>query len=71
MNKAQAVPLSVYLQSRRMSQAELARLIGVAPNTVYRWLEGSRRPGWKTLTRLAEITGGAVTADSFLSRQAA
>jgi transcriptional regulator with XRE-family HTH domain len=67
MNKA--MTLHEYLQAQGLSQAELARRLNVDPNTVNRWLGGSRRPGWKTMQRLVELTSGSVTADSFLSHQ--
>jgi transcriptional regulator with XRE-family HTH domain len=67
MNKA--MPLSDWLRERKLSQVELARQLNVSPNTVNRWLGGAHRPGWRTMQRLAELTEGCVTADSFLPDQ--
>lgn len=56
--------LSVYLKRKKMTPAAFARLVGVAPLTVHRWLKGERFP----LRHLAEIksaTGGSVTANDF------
>ena len=64
------VALAQWLSSKSLTQAQFARMVGVAPNTVYRWISGERRPDWTTMRRLADITAGEITPDSFLSQPA-
>lgn len=62
--------LGDYLESKRMSAAEFAEQLGVDRSTVSRWLDTSGgkifRPRWDQLPRIAEVTGGAVTANDFV-----
>lgn len=44
-----------------LTQAELARRIGVTPRTVWNWEWGHREPRGKYLRLLAEVTGKPVT----------
>lgn len=68
--------LRQWLTENNVSVQAFAKLIGVPhPTGVYRWL---REPGSKNafvpqrrfLTRIAEVTNGEVTLDSFIRRPA-
>jgi len=62
--------LSDYLKRHKISVSQFARRIGVDQDSVYRYLDGTRRPDWrKVLPRIVEATEGQVTADSFLARR--
>lgn len=59
--------LKTHLQTLDWSQAELARRLGVAPNTVYRWAAGLLpAPAW-----LAGYLDMAATVRRCVTRQAA
>ncbi len=59
--------LKTHLQTLDWSQAELARRLGVAPNTVYRWAAGLLpSPAW-----LAGYLDMAATVRRCVTRQAA
>lgn len=45
---------------KRWTQEELARRLGVATQTVYRWEAGRRGPDEDTLVKLAEVFGCAI-----------
>lgn len=47
--------LSQILAARRLSQAQLASLVGVSPATVSKWRSGSQAPERDTLERLAGV----------------
>jgi transcriptional regulator with XRE-family HTH domain len=49
------------LKSRRLSQSELAALLGTSQPQVSRWLEGDTPPRWDYLLKMARALG--VTAD--------
>jgi len=38
-----------------VSQAGMAALVGVSPNTVARWEQGNRAPTWRLVPRLREL----------------
>lgn len=48
-------------EERHMLQKELSELIGVAPNTVSNYEQGSRLPKYKTIEKIADVFG--VTTD--------
>jgi transcriptional regulator with XRE-family HTH domain len=52
--------LRQYLKSRKLTQVQFARMVGVDPNTVWRWLHGWRRPSRDLITRLHAITCGEI-----------
>lgn len=64
------VTLETWMRVHGVSIEAMADLIGVSRMTVYRWIRGSNRPTWDALQRISKVTGGQVTADSFLSRAA-
>ena len=47
--------LSQILAARRLSQAQLASLVGVSPATVSKWRSGTQTPEHETLERLAGV----------------
>jgi transcriptional regulator with XRE-family HTH domain len=62
-----ALNLRELLAERRMERQELAKLVGVSPNSVSNWVSGRFQPGRKHLLQLAvvfdltvdELCGGA------------
>ncbi len=52
--------LNDILKSKGISKSGLARSAGVSPSLVTRWVNGSRRPGWRTLDRLSSVLGMTV-----------
>jgi transcriptional regulator with XRE-family HTH domain len=47
------------MRALKMSQAELARQVGVHPTTVNRWLRGASDLGTEHLEAVIKILGGA------------
>jgi len=60
------VKLRDWLESKHMSPAEFADLIGCDRSSVGRWLDGTM-PQRSARARIKEATGGAVTASDFLA----
>lgn len=61
--------LEDYLKSENLSAAEFGRRIGVNSRmTVIRYLTGERIPRPKVMSRIHEVTGGAVTPNDFFSQ---
>ena len=52
--------IKVIRRKKNMTQNELARLVGVSPQTVFRWEQGQRSPRAEELQRLAEVLGTPV-----------
>ena len=48
-------------KSKKISQAQIARLMGVAPSNITEWVKGRSSPGPETITKLAEVLGVKVT----------
>lgn len=48
-------------KSKKISQAQIARLMGVAPSNITEWVKGRSSPGPETITKLAEVLGVAVS----------
>ena len=61
--------LAEYLKRNGLTREQFARKIKVQEMSVYRYLAG-RFPEKKVLVRIIKVTGGKVTADSFLRRAA-
>jgi DNA-binding transcriptional regulator YdaS (Cro superfamily) len=55
------VQLHDYLKSEEVSQAELARRLGVTQGMVWQWLKGVRRVSAEKVLALEEATNGKVT----------
>lgn len=58
--------LQDYLQEQRVSIQEFADGVGVTHEAARRYLNGQRRPSREVLGRIITLTGGRVTADSFV-----
>jgi transcriptional regulator with XRE-family HTH domain len=50
-------PLTTYRERQELSQAELAKKLGVDPSTVNRWERWERAPRRRDLPRLSKLTG--------------
>ena len=48
-------------KSKKISQAQIARLIGVVPSNITEWVKGRGSPSPETITKLAEVLGVAVS----------
>jgi DNA-binding transcriptional regulator YiaG len=48
-----------------LNQTQLAEAIRATPKSVRDWLSGRHRPSERYMLIIKEVTGGAVTADSF------
>jgi predicted transcriptional regulator len=57
--------LADYLQHHSIHPADFAKSIGVSRETVRRYMVGDRRPELEKLHKIAEVTGGEVTANDF------
>lgn len=58
-NAGMAHPLTTFRESQepKLTQPDLARLLGVGRSTVYRWETGDRKPDVELLPRITEKTG--------------
>lgn len=59
--------LSDWLRQSRLSHDEFADRIGCDRSSVTRYVHGNRMPRPEVLRRIAEVTGGAVTANDFVA----
>lgn len=66
-----SMQLTEYLRAHGLTHKEFAERIGAQQPTVTRYANGKRFPLRKHLIRIREATGGAVTADDFLSIETA
>lgn len=57
--------LAEYLDRNDLTNTAFARLVGVQPAAVSKWLRG-KRPDWPQLLRIRDATGGQVTPNDFL-----
>lgn len=62
--------LSDWLQRERVSRSDFADRIGVSPSHVTGLCDGTSWPSRKVARAIGRETGGAVTADDFLSLDA-
>ena len=58
--------LHLHMEKKKLSQSELARLMGVSQPTVWHWLNGSKFPRPAKLLKLADLTG--LTTDKLMDR---
>lgn len=58
--------LTDYLTSRGLTPEAFAELIEIDPVSVRRYMQETRRPKWDVAARIAQVTGGAVTANDFV-----
>jgi len=52
--------LQQYREAHGLTRAQLARAIGVAWVTLWKWEERRARPSYEHLTRISEVTNNAV-----------
>lgn len=57
--------LSIFMQSKNLSDDQVAQAIGVSRVTVSRIRRRKVRPDWPTIQRLRVFSKGDVTADDF------
>lgn len=62
--------LTEYFHTGNHNRQDFAAALGVDPVSVYRWEKGTRLPV-RHFARIAEVTGGAVTANDFVQPQEA
>jgi len=58
--------LREWREKKGLTMVELARMLGVDKSAVSRWESGERFPSRRSLKKIAEVTGGEVTANDFL-----
>ena len=59
--------LSAYMALRSLSDEEMAKLIGhCTASAVRKWRAGDRFPGTQFLTKIRQVTEGAVCPNDFL-----
>lgn len=58
--------LDLYMQQNDMTDAELAKKIGVSQTTVLRWRKRETSPLWTMIPAIHEATGGQVGAADFV-----
>lgn len=63
--------LETYLSENGIKPTAFATEIGVAPSTITRLLRGERSPRLELMQAIKRATGGAVTADDFMSEKVA
>jgi predicted transcriptional regulator len=62
-----AMKLADYLRAHDMRPTEFASQGGWPSSTVIRWMNGTRQPRLDAVAKIQELTGGAVTAEDFLT----
>ena len=63
--------LSDYLAQDGVSIFALAEMVGVTPQAIYRWADGSRRPRAGALEKLVVATKGQVQPNDFYQHASA
>ena len=48
---------------------EVAAEVGVTGRAIYHYLRGDRRPEWKVIKRISEITSNQVTANDWVEKK--
>lgn len=61
--------LQEYRKAHGLTRAELARALGVAWVTLWKWEERRARPSYGHLVRISEVTHGAVTLTELIGEQ--
>ena len=59
--------LKAYLAQENLRPTHFAKILGLRPSTVTRWLNVGRIPSLESMRLVEKATQGAVTADDFLS----
>lgn len=63
--------LAAYMKITRTTDAKLAEEVERDRSTVTRWRQGKTRPDWLAIEKLEAVTNGAVTAQDFVTLEAA
>jgi transcriptional regulator with XRE-family HTH domain len=58
--------LSAYMDSRSLTAAEMAKLIGCSIGAIRKWRYGDRIPCTELLIRIMKVTEGKVCPDDFI-----
>ncbi len=58
--------LDQYLSKNDLSSAQFGDQVGASRSQISRIRRGVSRPSWDMVARIAEATGGKVTADDFM-----
>lgn len=66
-----AMHLSDYMAQRKLRDVEVADAIETTRATVSRIRRRKVRPGWEMIEKLRGFSGGEITADDFISLEAA
>ena len=61
--------LDNYMRVMRLTDADLAELVGVDRSTVSRVRRGKTRPSWDLIRKIRTASEGLVTADDFLEEE--
>lgn len=70
MDHPDTLSLADWLDREGISPAQFSIRVGKSRPTVGRWLSGEAFPRKTALKKIAEITGGEVTANSFMPQAA-
>jgi transcriptional regulator with XRE-family HTH domain len=60
-------PLRSYRRRAELSQSALGEALGVSKSLISRWESGTRSPRLPEIVAIERLTGGAVTANDFLT----
>jgi len=63
--------LKTYLDENKLTVEAFAASVRCAPQTLYRYISGERRPRADVLSAIRDATGGKVTANDFFHSEAA
>lgn len=66
LDNSGAGKLRRWLCEKRLSQGDLAAMMGVTQTCISRWCTGIARPRWHQFVLLARITRGYVTPNDFM-----
>ena len=58
--------LDQYIRSRRLTSAAFAALVGVDPQTVWRWRHNRVVPSPQAMSKIASVTNGAITPNDLV-----
>lgn len=56
----------MYMAKEGVGASEMARRLGVSHSAVIRWRDRQRVPRPTVMLKIAQVTGGAVTANDFM-----
>jgi predicted XRE-type DNA-binding protein len=68
VQEEETMTLNEWLDKHRMSQAELAKILGVSEGTVSRWRRGINEPGIDSIIKIQDITNNQVGLSDLIKR---